>query len=710
MDEEKKELKKELPEKKNKPLKKEIQKNQQEENKNNKENKNQSKINKEKNQEINSQKENEQVEKNEEIHNKKENKKTEKNEKIIDNKKEDKRTEKNEEIIDNKKEDKKTEKKEEIIDNKKENKKIQKNEEPSNKKKNKEIEKQEETGNNKDFKPIKVKSKKHTTAIILIVLLICCIIILSTIFALLNINNDKILEGITINGIDVSNLTQNEARKKLEDITNTKLTEDMTLKKEDYETTINANQINAKYDVENAINKAYNLGRAGSIITNNYEILRLMFFKEEIELPLYYDEEVLNTKISSISSKLPGAVIQSSYYIEDDKLIIVKGTEGLKIKENETKEKIIQNIRNVNQKNEIIQIETETIEPDEINLQKIKDEIYKEPQNAYVSKNPTTVHPHVNGVDFDISIEEAQKLINENKKEYTIPLKITIPEKTIKDLGEEAFPDELANYSTRYDVTNYNRSNNLSVAASKIDGTIIMPGETFSYNQVVGERTIAAGYKEAGAFAGGGVVQSVGGGICQVSSTLYNTALLANLEITDRSNHAFLTGYVPESRDATVSWGSLDFQFKNTRKYPIKIEAYAENGICEVTMYGIKEEVEYEVVIQPIVLSEIPYSVQYIEDNTLEKGTEKVEQSGQNGCTSEAYRILKLNGEVISKTLISKDTYDPMPRIVRKGTKETKKPTTTTTKPEQPQQTTPATEANPETNPNSEIPETNETE
>lgn len=103
-----------------------------------------------------------------------------------------------------------------------------------------------------------------------------------------------------------------------------------------------------------------------------------------------------------------------------------------------------------------------------------------------------------------------------------------------------------------------------------------MPGETFSYNQTVGERTIAAGYKEAGAYAGGKVVQDVGGGICQTSSTLYNAALLANLEIVDRSNHQFLTSYVDASRDATVAWGSIDFQFKNTRTYPIKIEASAQ--------------------------------------------------------------------------------------------------------------------------------------
>ena len=96
---------------------------------------------------------------------------------------------------------------------------------------------------------------------------------------------------------------------------------------------------------------------------------------------------------------------------------------------------------------------------------------------------------------------------------------------TIRDLGEEAFPDVLGTFTTRYDATNKNRSNNISLAAQKINGTVILPGETFSYNKTVGKRTKAAGFKEAGAYAGGKVIQEVGGGICQVSSTLYNAVV-----------------------------------------------------------------------------------------------------------------------------------------------------------------------------------------
>ena len=563
-----------------------------------------------------------------------------------------------------------------INDEKSNNKENSIKEELSHQNNFKEANKTQKENNIKEAKRKDVEhNKKKNNFLIIIIISIIVIIALSVIFALINIDNERILKNVSIMGIDVSNMTQEEAKIEIEEIINKKLDEELVLKQGEYETSMTAHQINAVFDIETLVNEAYNIGRDGNIITNNYGIIFTMLFGKEIDCILNYDEDSLNEKIEDISSKLPDSVVQSSYYIEDENLIIVKGKEGLKIKSDELKNEIVQQIANINKKYDIINIPTEETKPEEINLEEIRNEIYKEPQDAYVSTNEETnkteVHTEVNGVDFAISMEEAEKILSEDKDEYTIPLEITIPENTLANLGEEAFPDEIATYTTRYDPSNKNRSNNIAISAEKIDGTIVMPGETFSYNQIVGERTIAEGYKEAGAYAGGKVIQDVGGGICQTSSTLYNAALYANLEIVDRSNHQFLTSYVSAGRDATVAWGSIDFQFKNNRTYPIKIEASAKNGVCTMSIYGIKEETEYEVIIQSVVLSYIPYTTKYENDSNLAEGEEIVEQSGYTGCTSEAYKILKLNGEVVSKTLLSKDTYDPMTRIIRRGTKET---------------------------------------
>lgn len=516
------------------------------------------------------------------------------------------------------------------------------------------------------------KSKKLVNISITVVVIFIAIMIFSIIFALININNTKILGGISILGIDVSNLTVEEAKERVNDAIQAKFTNEkdsIVLKHNELETSVNANTFNAKFDVDTAIADAYNIGRKGNIITNNYDILSTKLFQKNIEPELYYDKDFMKSTISDINSKMKDSIVEYSYYIEDNNLIVVRGKAGYIIKTEELTEKIIKQLKNIHTPYEEIEIPVEYKEPVDIDLEKIRNEIYKEPKDAYVEKNPTVVHVEENGIDFAISLKDAQKLLEEYKEEYEIPLKITAPNKKLSDLGEEAFPDQLATFSTIYDASATNRAYNVELATKKINGTVIMPGEIFSYNKTVGSRTIEAGWKEGTAYISGKVVPSVGGGVCQVSSTLYNTALLANLEITERTNHTFTVDYVSASRDATVYYGSLDFCFKNTRNYPIKIVASAQNGVCKISLYGIKEEVEYEVIIQSKITSYINYTTTYKEDPTLEEGKEVVEQAGFSGCRSEGYRILKLNGKIVSQTLLSKDTYSAQERIVRKGTK-----------------------------------------
>ena len=196
-----------------------------------------------------------------------------------------------------------------------------------------------------------------------------------------------------------------------------------------------------------------------------------------------------------------------------------------------------------------------------------------------------------------------------------------------------------------------------------------MPGETFSYNKALGPRTAAAGYRNGKIYSGGEVVDGIGGGICQISSTLYNSVLLANLGIVERRNHQFVTSYLPAGRDATVVYGAIDFKFKNTRNYPIRIVASAKNGIATVSIYGIKEENEYTFSFSTRTVASIPYSTKYEENPNLPIGTENVKQKGANGIKTETYITKMLNGKIISTTLLSKDTYDAMSRIVIRGTK-----------------------------------------
>lgn len=533
----------------------------------------------------------------------------------------------------------------------------------------------------KKAEPSKKQKSNKVIPIVVSLFIVLFVMIFSVVFALFNMNNEKILKGISILGIDISDLTVEEAKTKINNAIEERFKDEnnnLILKIGENETSVTANTFNAKFDIDNAVIEADNIGRNGNILTNNYSILFTKLFKKEIKPRLYLDDSLLSDTIKDINSKMKDAIVDNSYYIEKNNLIIVKGKAGYIIKTEELKEKIYEQISNIHTNYQIIEIPVEYKDPEPINLQKIHEEIYKEPQDAYVQKNPTVVHPEVNGIDFKISVEEAEELLKEDKEEYTIPLKITKPKKTINNLGEEAFPDLLATFSTRFDGSNYNRNINIKLAAKKVNGTVILPGEKFSFNTIVGSRTIEAGFKEGTAYVGGKVVPDVGGGVCQVSSTIYNTALLANMQIVERSNHMFTTGYVAASRDATVYYGSLDFVFKNSRKYPIKMVASANGGVCKVSIYGIKEDKEYEVIIQSKITSYINPTTIYKEDPTLEEGKEIVEQTAITGCRSEGYKILKLNGRIVSQTLLSKDTYKSRNKIVRRGTKKT---TTTPTKP-----------------------------
>ena len=504
--------------------------------------------------------------------------------------------------------------------------------------------------------------------IIFITIFILFLLVFSVIFSIININNSKILIGIKVDNIDVSNLNINEAKDRIDSWNEENNKKSITLSYKELEENIIISSIVENNDIETAVEEAYKIGRSGNIIQNNYTILNVILAGKNIKSSITYNEEEIDKKIDEINSKLPGAVIQNSYYIEGNNLIIKKGTSGIQVKREELKEKIKNTIKSENKE---IKIMVENITPGQIDIDKIHNEIYKKAQNAYVSQNPTKVNPEVNGVDFAITLDEVKNMLKEEKEEYIIPLKVTVPEVTINNLGEEAFPDKLGEFSTRYDASNKNRSTNLELASAKIDGTIILPGEIFSYNKIVGERTISAGYKEAAIYSGGKVVDGIGGGICQLSTTLYNTVVYANLEVTSRSNHRFTTSYVEVGRDATVSWGTIDFCFKNTRAYPIKVVSKVEGGVAKVSIYGIKEEKEYDVTIQSTLIERIPYTINYIDDETLEEGKEIVEQYGIEGAKSITYKIVKYNGMVVSKTVLSTDTYSALERIIRRGTKKT---------------------------------------
>lgn len=555
--------------------------------------------------------------------------------------------------------------------------------------------------NNKQI--VSLKKKKNNNKIILILLFIILFVFLlffSTIFALATSNSNKIISGISVNGIDLSGLTKADAEKKLNDELSSDLINNIIVTHEDYSKAIETQSLGATYSIEDSINQAYNVGRSeNNIFLNNFKIIKTYIGKININPSVTYNSDLLIEKINEINNELPDRVVASSYEIKDNELIIANSTNGYRIQNEKFKEQIQSALIN---KNETFEIPVEEYEADKVNIDAIYEQIHKEPKDATFKNNPYEIIKEEDGLDFAISLEEARKIVLQEQESYTIPLKKLTPKVTVKTLPTEAFPDTLATYYTTYASSNYNRSTNISLASKSINGYVLMPGESFSYNTTVGQRTPARGYKEAGVYVNGAVSTDYGGGICQVSSTLYNSVLLANLEVVQRTNHTFEPSYVPAGQDATVSWKSPDFIFKNNRNYPIKIVASAGGGRIQVDIIGLKTSDDYVVKVRSSKTGTIPFTTEYKDDNSLPAGTTKVTQYGSNGCKSQTYKILYKDGKEVSRTLLSSDTYKPHNQVIVRGTKVVSNPTP------QPAPQQPTQPAEPQTPEPSEAPSENE--
>ena len=501
--------------------------------------------------------------------------------------------------------------------------------------KNKNNLKNEKRVNNKtdDNKKYQAKNNKKDGLIIILVLIITILVIVvfSTIFGIINMNSNKIVKGVKSNQIELADLTKEEAVEKLNSILNNNEKNVVVVKRGDVKKEIKLDDINGKFDVEDVVNKAYNLGRENDIVKDNYNTILIMIKGENLVANFSYDDELLTKKINELCLEIPDLATDSSYIIEDNKLIIKNSKSGVAIKTDEFKQELI-NAFSGNIKE--FELPVEHIEKKKIDIEAIHNEIYKEAVNAYYTTNPFKVYKEEYGRDFAITLDQAKKLLNEDKTEYEIQLKNIKPSITVADLDSGAFPNVLSTFTTNYGTGDANRNANIALAAKSINSTVLMPGEVFSYNDLIGECSTKTGYKTATIYLNGKLSTGVGGGICQVSTTLYNAVLRANLEIVQRRNHSLGVTYVPAGQDAMVNIGTSDFKFKNNREYPIKVVAYVGTGSITCQIQGLKQDPEYEV---------------KLESKTIE--------STETKYKVETYKVLYLNGKVVSRTWLSTDTY-----------------------------------------------------
>ena len=327
-------------------------------------------------------------------------------------------------------------------------------------KKLKEIEEKKETISDEKFeeniqkKVIEKLGNRHKKKILLIttIIVLIAICVISTIFSVIYMGKDVIVPNIYIGSINIGGLTKEEAKDKILKIYEEKATKDIRASLKDYEQIIKTEMVEFVADVSKAVDNAYMIGRNGNIIENNYTIISRYFNNKNIEISYHVNEELMKKLLEEIAGKIPEKVKEPSYNIDGTKLLVYPGTRGYEVNKLSLREMIVSIMLDVDKKTEEdlkITIPVDLKEPNNIDIEKIHNEIYEKPENATYNEETKELKLDKDGLDFAITIEEAKNIIRENKEEYTIPLKKVKADITYDKLGKDIFPDLLRNISNK---------------------------------------------------------------------------------------------------------------------------------------------------------------------------------------------------------------------------------------------------------------------
>lgn len=514
-----------------------------------------------------------------------------------------------------------------------------------------------------------ISDKNNNRKKTIIAIFIVIAVIIASIFLTLAIKaqTNKIYEGVSIAGIDVSSLYADKAEEKVSDVIASS-DENILLKCENLSLNITSKQIDLTFDSKKTAEKAANTGKNGNIFNKIKNMLHIKKQGINIDPEFKCNIETLQKIVNDNFYSVYSDVCEYSVEIGENCIIVNNGKSGKTIDANSVFDKIVKSICNKTIKNGV-DIDIKTISPKPIDNDEFYNKYNRDAVDATCvdADGGVNITPEIIGISIDRTIMD--KIIDENRnnsESYTIPAVITYPQITSAYLEAEFTDTVIGTYSSNYGSSTLNRKSNISLASSKINSFVLNPGETFSFNNVVGPRTAETGFKEAHVYSGNKVVEGIGGGICQVSSTLYIAVVKADLEIVYRTNHSIPVSYVPLGCDATVSYGTIDFKFKNNKDTPIKIECIADGTNLTVNIYGRKKYLK-DISIEASKISDVDYSVSETVDENLSHGERKVIEKGSKGSIYESYKVTKENGIEIKREFLAKSTYSPINEVVHVG-------------------------------------------
>lgn len=484
------------------------------------------------------------------------------------------------------------------------------------------------------------------------------------------LKKDVIYNGIYVLNEPLGGLSKDEAA----ELINEKFALDgeqiLTLRSESAAESFKLSEISPTLDAEKTANDAYSYARYGSVFGRIKKTFKLKSEPYRLSLSINFNDEALKIYTDKLTEAVGTPMQDISAELSGTVLTVTPGISGEEINFETAKAAIAEKL---SEKIYDVTLSLEEAVPQPVTAEEIHKRFSTEAKDASYELTDGEIHyiDEQNGVFFEKSAAK-EAIDGANGGKFSINVTVTPPTVTVSELKSKMFRDKLATYSSKYSEAVSGRAYNVKLAAKYINGTILLPGDVFSYNTVVGPRTSARGFKEANVYVGDQVEKGIGGGICQVSSTLFNTVVMADLNIVTRTSHSLPVSYVPAGRDATVSYGSIDFKFSNSLSMPVKIVASASGGVNTVTIYGTKDNKNRSVSFETELLRTIPYEVKQTEDSSLPAGTVKVETKGVSGSSYNTYKVVYENGVVSSRTLLTKSTYNPTAQKEIIGTGEVK--------------------------------------
>jgi vancomycin resistance protein YoaR len=400
----------------------------------------------------------------------------------------------------------------------------------------------------------------------------------------------NIFRGVKLTSTySLSGMTQEEAANYIEsECQDELLDQDITVSGDGKEFTLHIADAAEQVDGEATAEAAYQIGREGGYFQRLGDVIGALLGQKSVTASVVVNEEALDEFVQSVHDEVQYDPIQPSFTVDksDAVLTIDTGTPGLDFDESVTEQALAQQMSVLDCTP--YELETEAVAQDKPDAEQIAEDASCEAENAKVDTETGETVASVHGVS--VTADAIAEVVGDAAEQtYTVPITVTKPEITQKELDEVLFRDTLAQVTTYY-TSDSGRTNNVRLTAEACDGIILNPGDEFSYNDIVGERTPERGYQKATIFVNGESVEDYGGGACQSSSTIYMAVLRADLEVTERRNHQFQISYTPISQDATVAWGSQDFKFVNDTDYPIKVTMDMGGGALTCTIYGTKTD------------------------------------------------------------------------------------------------------------------------